>query len=366
MSERVFVAMSGGVDSSLAAALLADRGYDVVGVWMRLSKERTESDAPRCCGTDEAGEEARRAAAYLGIPFYALDQSEVFGREVVDRFVRSYATGETPNPCVACNHYVKFETLLRDVVGKFGASRLATGHYARVAHEDGRYRLLRGIDAAKDQSYALYMLGQRELARTLFPIGELSGKVETRRLAQRYGLPNAAKPESMDICFVADDHRDLVRSRAPEAFRPGPIEREDGTVVGAHAGIGGLTIGQRRGVGVAAGERLYVLRLDLERNAAIVGRRDEVATRTYLLRDVSFTADAPPAERFSTSVALRYRGDPIEAEVELTGPGAILRLATPALVAPGQAAVFYRTGPGEEDSKAELEGGGIVSRALAA
>jgi tRNA-specific 2-thiouridylase len=366
MSERVFVAMSGGVDSSLAAALLADRGHDVVGVWMRLSKEKIESDAPRCCGTDEAGEEARRAAAHLGIPFYALDQSEVFGREVVDRFVRSYATGETPNPCVACNQYVKFETLLRDVVGKFGASKLATGHYARVVHEGGRYRLLRGLDAAKDQSYALYMLGQRELARTLFPIGELSGKDETRALAQRYGLPNAAQPESMDICFVPDDHRDLVRRRAPEAFTPGPIEREDGTVVGAHAGIGGLTVGQRRGVGVATGERLYVLRLDLERNAAVVGRRDEIATRTYLLRDVSFTADAPPAERFSTSVALRYRGEPIEAEVEVTGPGAVLRLATPALVAPGQAAVFYGTGPAEEDLKAEAIGGGIVSRALAA
>jgi tRNA-specific 2-thiouridylase len=362
MTERVFVAMSGGVDSSLAAALLADRGHDVVGVWMRLSKERIESDAPRCCGTDEAGEEARRAAAHLGIPFYALDQSEVFGREVVDRFVRSYASGETPNPCVACNQYVKFETLLRDVVGKFGASKLATGHYARVVHEGGRYRLLRGLDPAKDQSYALYMLGQRELARTLFPIGELSGKDETRALAARYGLPNAAKPESMDICFVPDDHRDLVRARAPEAFVSGPIERADGTVVGAHAGIGGLTVGQRRGVGIATGERLYVLRLDLERNAAVVGRRDEVATRTYLLRDVSFTGDKPPAERFHTQVALRYRGDLIDADVDIDGTNAVLRLAGPALVAPGQAAVFYRTTATEE----EIEGGGIVSRALAA
>ncbi len=358
MSERVFVAMSGGVDSSLAAALLADRGYDVVGVWMRLSKERIESDAPRCCGTDEAGEEARRAAAHLGIPFYALDQSEVFGREVVDRFVRSYATGETPNPCVACNQYVKFETLLRDVVGKFGASKLATGHYARIAHDGSRYRLLRGRDAAKDQSYALYMLGQHELARTLFPIGELSGKDETRILAQRYGLPNAAKAESMDICFVAEDHRDLVRARAPEAFVPGPIEREDGTVVGAHGGIGGLTIGQRRGVGVAANERLYVLRLELERNVAVVGRRDEVATRTYLLRETSFTAGRPPRERFATRAALRYRGDPLDCEVQVEGDVATLRLGEPALVAPGQAVVFY--------SNDEAIGGGIVSRALAA
>lgn len=358
MTERVFVAMSGGVDSSLAAALLADRGYEVVGVWMRLSKERVASDAPRCCGTDEAGEEARRAAAHLGIPFYALDLSDVFGREVVDRFVRSYATGETPNPCVACNHYVKFEALMRDAVGKFGASRLATGHYARVSEQGGRYRLLRGRDGAKDQSYALYMLGQRELARTLFPIGELDGKDETRALAREYGLPNAAKAESMDICFVADDHRDLVRKRAPEAFVRGPVEREDGTVIGTHEGIGGLTIGQRRGVGVAANERLYVLRLDLERNAAVVGRRDEVATRTYALRDVRFTSDEKPAGRARTRVSLRYRGDPIEAEVEVSGETAILRLAEPALVAPGQAAVMY-----EGD---EVLGGGIVHRAIAA
>jgi len=383
---RTFVAMSGGVDSSLAAALLADRGHDVVGVWMRLSKEPVASHAPRCCGTDEAGEEARRAAAHLGIPFYALDYADVFGRSVVDRFVGSYAGGETPNPCVACNHYVKFEALLRDVIAKFGASRLATGHYARVREVGGRYRLLRARDTAKDQSYALYMLGQHELRRTLFPIGELRAKDETRALAAAYGLPNAAKAESMDICFVPGDHRDLVRERAPAAFVPGPIEREDGTVLGTHAGIGGLTVGQRRGVGVAANERLYVLRLDLERNAAIVGRRADVATRTYLLRDLRFTADRAPSERFHARVALRYRGDPIDAEVEVDGTSAVLRLAEPSLVAPGQAAVFYglaRTredpeGPHEDERRtyerssygaragAEVLGGGIVDRALAA
>lgn len=359
MSERVFVAMSGGVDSSLAAALLADRGHDVVGVWMRLSREPVSSDAPRCCGTDEAGEEARRAAAHLGIPFYALDYAEVFGRAVVDRFVSSYATGETPNPCVACNAFVKFEALMRDAVAKFGASRLATGHYARVVADDrGRHRLMRARDAAKDQSYALYMLGQRELRRTLFPVGEMRGKDETRALAAKYGLPNAAKPESMDICFVPGDHRDLVRSRAPEAFTPGPVEREDGTLVGTHDGVGSLTVGQRRGVGVAAGERLYVLRLDLERNAAVVGTRDEVATRSYALRDVRFTADAPPARAFDTTVALRYRGTPIACEVEVDGDDAVLRLAEPALVAPGQAAVLY---DGDE-----VIGGGTVRQALAA
>jgi tRNA-specific 2-thiouridylase len=358
MSDRVFVAMSGGVDSSLAAALLADQGHDVVGVWMRLMPESISSDAPRCCGTDEAGEEARRAAAHLGIPFYALDYADVFGKNVVDRFVSSYAAGETPNPCVSCNAHVKFEALLRDVIAKFGASKLATGHYARVRNEGDRYRLLRARDAAKDQSYALYMLGQRELSRTLFPIGELRGKDETRQLAREFGLPNAQKAESQDICFVAGDHRDLVRKKAPDAFRPGPVERVDGTAIGTHAGIGGLTVGQRRGVGVAEGERLYVLRLDLERSAAVVGTRDEVITDSYELREMRFTSDRPIAPAFNCDVALRYRGQVIPCDVRVDADRAILSLSRPSLVAPGQAAVLY-----VDD---EVIGGGTVARALAA
>ena len=354
MSGQVFVAMSGGVDSSVAAALLRERGEDVVGVWMRLVPGGgADTDAPRCCGTDEAGEDARRAAATLGIPFYALDYAEVFGRQVVDRFVDSYASGETPNPCVSCNHHVKFDALLRDVVAKFGGARLATGHYARVADApDGTRRLLRARDAAKDQSYALYMLGQRELSRTVFPIGELASKAETREIATRWGLPTATKPDSMDICFIGGDYRDLVRDRAPRAFDTGPVERVDGSVVGQHAGIGGLTVGQRSGTGVATGERLYVLRLEPERSAAIVGTREEVTRTTYELRDVSFTLGTPRGDSFATSAVLRYRGTPLAAAVEVIPDGAILRLAAPALVAPGQAVVFY-----EGD---EVVGGGTV------
>src|SRR5438093_141440 len=246
---RVFVAMSGGVDSSVAAALLAEGGHDVVGVWLRLPRANGDPDAPRCCGTEQAGEDARRAAAVLGIPFYALDYAEVFGRDVVDRFVDSYAQGETPNPCVACNHYVKFEALMADVVRKFGADRLATGHYARVTH-DGAHRLLRARDAAKDQSYALYMLAQR------------------------------------------------------------------------------------------------------------VGTREEVSATTYELRDVTFTADVPPAGRFRTNAVLRYRGTPLAGWVTVHADGALLDLDRPALVAPGQAAVFY---DGDE-----VVGGGIVTATRAA
>ena len=354
---RVFVAMSGGVDSSVAAALLRERGEDVVGVWMRLVPAGAEPDAPRCCGTDEAGEDARRAAGVLGIPFYALDYAEVFGREVVDRFVGSYASGETPNPCVACNHYVKFEALLRDVAAKFGGERLATGHYARVEH-GARHRLLRARDAAKDQSYALYMRGQRELARLELPIGELADKRETRVIAARFGLPTATKPDSQDICFVGGDYRDFVRERAPEAFVSGPVERTDGTAVGTHEGIGALTVGQRSGVGVATGDRMYVLRLEPDRRAAIVGTRDEVSTTSYELRDVRFTGDAAPATRFEADVVLRYRGTPLAGWASVRGDRASLELSAPALVAPGQAAVFYR---GDE-----VVGGGIVAGPRAA
>ena len=356
MSEPVFVAMSGGVDSSVAAALLVERGENVVGVWMRLVPGGVDTDAPRCCGTDEAGEDARRAAAALGIAFYALDYADVFGRQVVDRFVDAYASGETPNPCVSCNHHVKFDALLRDVVAKFGGTRLATGHYARVADgPDGTRRLLRARDAAKDQSYALYMLGQRELRRIEFPIGELASKTETREIAARFALPTAAKAESMDICFVGGDYRDLVRGRARGAFEPGPVERLDGRVVGRHAGIGGLTVGQRSGTGVATGERLYVLRLEPERSAAVVGTRDEITRTSYELRDVRYTNDGPPASTFATSAVLRYRGTPLAALIDVIPDGARLRLAAPALVAPGQAVVFY---DGDE-----VVGGGIVRAA---
>jgi tRNA-specific 2-thiouridylase len=349
---RVFVAMSGGVDSSVAAALLAERGEDVVGVWMRLVPAGSSSDAPRCCGTDEAGEDARRAAGVLGIPFYALDYADVFGKNVVDRFVDSYASGETPNPCVACNHYVKFEALMRDVSAKFGADRLATGHYARVAH-GSRHQLLRARDAAKDQSYALYMLGQRELSRLELPIGELADKSETRAIAARFGLPTATKPDSQDICFIGGDYRDFVRERAPEAFVPGPVERVDGTIVGEHGGIGTLTVGQRSGTGVATGERMYVLHLDLDRRAAVVGTRAEVTATSYELRDLRFTSGVP-ADRFRSEVVLRYRGTPLACSVDVHDDRATLRLDEPSLVAPGQAAVFY-----EGD---EVLGGGVVAR----
>ncbi len=351
---KVFVAMSGGVDSSVAAALLREQGHEVVGVWMRLAP--AADTGPRCCGTFEAGEDARRAAAVLGIPFYALNYEEVFGRQVIARFVGSYAQGETPNPCVACNQHVKFEALLGDVVAKFGGDMLATGHYARVRRDpDGTARLARARDPDKDQSYALYMLGQEQLRRLLLPIGELSGKSETRKLAARFGLPTATKPDSQDICFIGGDYRDFARVRAPEAFVPGPLLRSDGTALGTHGGIGGFTVGQREGLGVATGERLYVLRLEPRDRAVVVGTRDELGATRYRLRDVRFTSGDAPSGVLRADVALRYRGRPTPAEIRLDGDSAELVLGERAPVSPGQAVVFYR-----ED---EVIGGGVVARA---
>ena len=347
---KVFVAMSGGVDSSVAAAILKEQGHDVVGVWMRLAP--AGDTGPRCCGTFEAGDDARRAAATLDIPFYALNYEDVFGRNVVDRFVATYAEGETPNPCVACNQYVKFEALLGDVLAKFGGDALATGHYARVTREaDGTARLRRAQDPKKDQSYALYMLGQRQLRRLLLPIGELEDKAETRRIAARHGLATANKPDSQDICFIGGDYRAFARDRVPDAFVPGPIRNSDGVEIGTHGGIGAFTVGQREGLGIATGERLYVLRIEPAARAVVVGRKDELGRTQYRLRDVRFT-DARES-RFHAEVALRYRGALVPAEIHLDDGGADLVLREPATVAPGQAAVFYR-----DD---EVLGGGVVT-----
>ena len=348
---RVFVAMSGGVDSSVAAAILKEQGHDVVGVWMRLAPAK--DTGPRCCGTFEAGEDARRAAAALGIPFYALNYEEVFGRNVVDRFVGAYAEGETPNPCVACNQHVKFEALLGDVLAKFGGDALATGHYARVTRDgDGIARLRRARDPKKDQSYALYMLDQRQLRRLLLPIGELADKAETRRIAARHRLPTANKPDSQDICFIGGDYRAFARERAPLAFVPGPIRSSDGAELGTHPGIGGFTVGQREGLGIATGVRLYVLRVDAKARALVVGRSDELRRTRYRLRELRFT-QRPRHDALFADVALRYRGTLVPAEIRPDAAGADLLLREPATVAPGQAAVFYH-----DD---EVIGGGVVA-----
>jgi len=293
--------MSGGVDSSVAAALLVEQGYDVVGVMMRLWSE----DENRCC-TPQAVDDARHVAAQLGIPFYLVNYEAEFQACVVDHFVAEYSRGRTPNPCLACNRHIRFGHLLRHAQA-LGASFLATGHYAQVDQAGGVYRLRMGTDRRKDQSYVLYSLGQAELRHTLFPLGPYT-KPQVRDLAHRTGLPVADREESMELCFVADDdYRRFLRARAPQALRPGSILDTAGRQIGRHQGLAAYTVGQRRGLGIAASEPLYVIRLDLEANAVIVGPASELGRRQLVASAVNYVNGEPPPSPVSVQAKIRYK-----------------------------------------------------------
>src|SRR5215470_1542641 len=301
------IAMSGGVDSSVAAALTAEvRGRDsCAGVAMRLYS--MPDDAVRtgrtCCAPDDLYD-ARRAAARIGIRFYVYDGQERFRAKVIEPFVRAYGQGETPNPCVRCNDHVKFDWLL-DRARKLGAGELITGHYARVERRDGRYRLLRAADAAKDQSYFLHGLSQEELAVVRFPLGELT-KTQVRAIARARGLPNADKPESMEICFVGDTPlpQFLEAHGVPEA--QGEIVDVQGAVVGSHQGVHRYTVGQRRGLGAGFKLPLYVASLDAARQRVVVGTRDQVQRTDCHALDASWV-DSPPAAGTRCEVQIRHR-----------------------------------------------------------
>jgi tRNA-specific 2-thiouridylase len=338
---KIFVAMSGGVDSAVAALLLRRKGHDLVGIHLRtgVKSEGASWPRPRCCGADEA-EDARRVAALLGIPFYVQDAEEAFGR-VISAFVDAYAGGETPNPCIACNTEIKFGALL-DRARALGAEAVATGHYARRVRHRGRWAVARALDRTKDQSYVLYGLRGRELARARFPLGRLR-KPDVRRLAAEAGLPVADKPDSQELCFVpSGDYRDLVRKRRPDAFAPGEIVDAEGRVLGAHEGVASFTVGQRKGLRIASPEPLFVTRLEPDARRVVVGPRAALGALTASVADVVWTAGTPPEGPLAVDVCLRYRADPVPATVEADGAGARARFARPAWpVTPGQAAVFY-------------------------
>jgi tRNA-specific 2-thiouridylase len=348
---RALVAMSGGVDSSVAAALLLRAGHDVVGVTLKLwSGPNGEAPTAGCCTVSDA-EDARRVAAQLDIPYYVLDYRAEFHDGVVDRFIRDYTSGRTPNPCIECNRTVKFDRLLRSL-GDFDTEILATGHHARTRVEAGSCRLYRGADRAKDQSYVLSMLTQSELSRCRFPVGELT-KAEVRSMAANMGLRTAHKPESMDICFVGRrDYREFVRDTAPEAFQAGAIVDTGGAEIGGHDGIAGFTVGQRRGLGVAVGEPRFVIRVEPATATVVVGRREDLAVAGLSLRDVSWVS----GEAASGRLLAQYRahGDPVPAT--LHGDRLLFDLGQEG-VAPGQTVAFY-------DCERVL-GGGLIAGTFA-
>jgi tRNA-specific 2-thiouridylase len=360
MADRIVVGMSGGVDSSVAAALLVEQGCDVVGITMRVWP-RQETDEPTkrfgsCCGT-EAVEDARQVARTLGIPHYLLSMDEEFNQKVIDQFVDSYGKGQTPIPCLSCNSNLKFGSLLGRARA-WDAAAVATGHYARVERDPvtGRHLLLRPKDLRKDQTDFLWPLTQAQLGAARFPIGELT-KDEVRARARRLALVTADKPESQDICFVPDDdYRGFLRRRAPEVFRPGAVVDRLGTTLGTHEGIAGFTVGQKRGLGLATGRPLYVIDLDPERNTVTVGGAAELDRDRLVATAVNFIACAPPTSPLRVAAKIRHSHQPAPATVRaLEGDAAEVVFDTPQrAVSPGQSVVFY-------DGDVVV-GGGVISR----
>ncbi len=341
---RVVVAMSGGVDSSVAAALLVEQGYDVVGMMMRLWSEDATGGRihNRCCTPDQMAD-ARRIADRLGIPFYVLDTKDVFRNTVVEFFIDQHRQGVTPNPCMECNRHIRFDFLQKNALA-LDAEYLATGHYARIGRDEaGRYLLKKAIDEHKDQSYVLSVMGQEQLAHALFPVGDYS-KPEIRQIAERFGLPTASKKDSQDLCFIGDgNYRRFLAEHAPDVMLAGPIVRSNGAVIGQHEGLVNYTIGQRKGLGVYSSEPLYVIGMNPYRNALVVGTQDELGQTELTANRVNWVGGEVPAERFRAEVKIRYKATPTPAWVEPQGADRMtVRFDSPLRdITPGQGAVVY-------------------------
>lgn len=343
MKKKVAVAMSGGVDSSVAALLLQRQGYEVIGISMLLSPYQEERDGlPTCCGFSDIAD-ARKVAHYLGIRHYVVNFKDIFQRYVIDNFIQQYSHGLTPNPCICCNRYIKFDRLLKRV-REIGADYLATGHYARIVFEQKRtmFFLKRGVDKDKDQSYVLYNLNQKNLGSILMPLGELTKK-EVRYIAREENLPVALKPESQEVCFVPGSYTRFLEQNAPYINRPGFIVNSKGDILGRHRGIAFFTIGQRHGIGISSPHPLYVIGIDSLRNEIIVGHKEEVYSRELDVEEINIVADNILMDTSDVMVKIRYLHKPAPATVSILGKGRcrIIFKEPQWGITPGQSAVFY-------------------------
>ena len=352
MKKRVFVAMSGGVDSSVAAALLQKKGFDVVGVTMCFNVSESQSRKPSCCGLSGI-EDARRVAHLLGIKHYVLNLQKVFQKEVIDDFFVQYLSGLTPNPCIRCNQLIKFGSLFKKA-RVLGADFLATGHYAKVTKGKNGYLLKKAKDLRKDQSYFLYRLGQEELKHTLLPLGNYY-KEDIRLLAKKLKLPVADKPDSQEICFLPDNnYRSFLKSSCNKLLKPGAIVDGQGNILGRHAGTAFYTIGQRQGLGIAMGHPLYVTKIRQKENLVVVGSREEAYSKNCLLGSLHFITQ-PFKKKVEIKIRIRYNHKEAKADVYPDqGKLRIIFRKPQFAITPGQSAVFYL--------KNTVVGGGIIER----
>ena len=357
--KRVVVAMSGGVDSSVAAALLVEAGYEVIGMMLRLWSEPGAVggvSGNRCCTPDQMAD-ARRVANQLNIPFYVVDVQSHFRETIVQFFIDEHLAGRTPNPCVECNREIRFTFLLEHALA-LNAQYLATGHYARTRQVNEAYQVLKGVDEDKDQSYVLHMLNQDQLAHVLFPVGQYK-KTRVRELARRFGLMVAGKQDSQDLCFLADgDYRRFLNDFSEQAIQPGAIVSETDEELGQHAGLPFYTIGQRKRLGISAAQPLHVLHKDSNRNVLVVGPREALGQKGLIAQDLSWIAGHPPQASAPVQIKIRYTARPVPGFVNIQHDGsALVELDEPVFgVTPGQAAVFY-------DNEICL-GGGLISGSI--
>jgi len=357
---RVVVAMSGGVDSSVAAALLREQGYQVIGVTMQIWPQG-EDKFGGCCGIG-AVEDAKKVAYRLGIPHYVMNFRDIFARKVIADFCQEYRLGRTPNPCIRCNQYIKFEALLKRA-RELGADFVATGHHARIEKDEvtGRYFLKKGVDQQKDQSYFLYPVTQEQLRHILMPVGNYT-KEMVRKIARELELPVADRPESQEICFIPDDnYAQFLKDYLPQAAQPGPILDEQGNVLGTHHGIMFYTIGQRKGLGIAAQEPLYVIAIEPERNAIIVGPKERAFGDELIASGLHWITFDRLTQPLTAKAKIRYRHPEAEAMViPLDEDKVYVKFTEPQLaITPGQAVVFY-------DGDTVIGGGTIESARKAA